>query len=149
MQLRQRSCGRSRVFPFVTRERHAPTIAAQIEEIPIRQLPFQLYDLFDRGQLSVDCNCRLMMSTIGSSSIFFDGAGTPHTAIAGYLMRGDVMQAGIILCQRNGSSLLGKWTPERVNGIMQQEIVHDVAPGAWEGAWRVGQCARPSRSVCR
>ena len=47
------------------------------------------------------------------------------------------MQAGIVVYRRNGSSLAGKWTHERVDGVLQREVVHDVAPGAWEGDWRV------------
>jgi len=47
------------------------------------------------------------------------------------------MQAGIVVYQRNGSTLAGKWTHQNVNGVAQQEVVHDVAPGAWEGDWPV------------
>jgi hypothetical protein len=47
------------------------------------------------------------------------------------------MQAGIVIYRRSGTSLVGKWTHESVNGISQREIVHDVLPGTWEGDWPV------------
>ena len=47
--------------------------------------------------------------------------------------QGEVVQAGIIIYRRSGTSLVGKWTHENVAGIFQKEIVRDVAPGTWEG----------------
>jgi hypothetical protein len=47
------------------------------------------------------------------------------------------LQAGIIIYQRSGTSLIGKWTHANVLGISQKEIVHDVPPGSWEGDWPV------------
>jgi hypothetical protein len=47
------------------------------------------------------------------------------------------VQAGIVMYRRSGTSLVGKWTHESVDGISQKEIVHDVSPGAWEGDWPV------------
>ena len=47
------------------------------------------------------------------------------------------MQAGIVVYQRQGNQLVGRWSHQNNNGVLADEIVHDVAPGAVEGDWPV------------
>jgi hypothetical protein len=41
------------------------------------------------------------------------------------------------LYQRQGNQLVGRWSHELNDGVLANEIVHDVAPGALEGDWPV------------
>jgi hypothetical protein len=47
------------------------------------------------------------------------------------------MNAGIVVYQRSGGSLVGKWTHDRVGGVFHREIVEDVADDTWVGDWPV------------
>jgi hypothetical protein len=47
------------------------------------------------------------------------------------------MQAGIVVYQRKGDQLVGRWSHEKTGGALADEIVHDVAAGALEGDWAV------------
>jgi mannose-6-phosphate isomerase-like protein (cupin superfamily) len=47
------------------------------------------------------------------------------------------MHSGIIYYLRKERTLVGKWTHQDIGGLLADEIVRDVAPGATEGLWPV------------
>ena len=54
------------------------------------------------------------------------------------------MEAGIVVYQRQGNQLVGKWSHEKTNGKLADQIVRDVAPGPLEGDWPVEIYIQPN-----
>ena len=47
------------------------------------------------------------------------------------------MHSGIVYYHRKDRTLVGKWTHRDIGGLLADEVVRDVAPGATEGLWPV------------
>jgi hypothetical protein len=47
------------------------------------------------------------------------------------------MQSGIVYYQRVGTSLVGKWSHEKINGVLADEVIQNVPAGSVEGLWPV------------
>ena len=47
------------------------------------------------------------------------------------------INAGIVIYRRDGTSLSGQWTHQKIGGVLAKELVHGVSPGSMVGTWPV------------
>jgi hypothetical protein len=48
-----------------------------------------------------------------------------------------MMLSGIVYYRRVGTSLVGKWSHEKTNGMLADEVIQNVPVGSIEGSWPV------------